>query len=31
MMLSEKISAEEAEKMGMIYKCFEDEKFTEST
>lgn len=28
MMLSEKISAEEAEKMGMIYKCFDDEKFS---
>lgn len=27
MMLSEKVSAEEAERMGMIYKCFDDEKF----
>jgi 2-(1,2-epoxy-1,2-dihydrophenyl)acetyl-CoA isomerase len=31
MMLSEKISAEDAERMGMIYRCFDDEKFIEST
>jgi 2-(1,2-epoxy-1,2-dihydrophenyl)acetyl-CoA isomerase len=30
MMLSEKISAEEAEKIGMIYKCIDDDKFAES-
>lgn len=28
MMLGEKVSAEEAEKMGMIYKCIPDEEFT---
>jgi len=27
MMLSEKITAEEAEKMGMIYKCYDDAQF----
>ena len=30
MMLGEKVSAEEAEKMGMIYKCIEDDKFAET-
>ena len=30
MMLSEKIMAEEAEKIGMIYKCYRDEEFTEA-
>ncbi len=30
MMLGDKISAEEAERMGMIYKCVEDEKFAET-
>ncbi len=30
MMLGEKISASEAEKTGMIYKCFEDSAFEES-
>jgi 2-(1,2-epoxy-1,2-dihydrophenyl)acetyl-CoA isomerase len=30
MMLNDKVSAEEAEKIGMIYKCFDDEKFTTS-
>ena len=31
MMLGEKISAEEAEKMGMIYKVFSDENFAEAS
>ena len=31
MMLGEKISAEEAEKMGMIYKVFSDESFAEAS
>lgn len=31
MMLGEKVSAEEAERMGMIYKWFEDEKFGEES
>jgi 2-(1,2-epoxy-1,2-dihydrophenyl)acetyl-CoA isomerase len=30
MMLGEKITAEEADRMGMIYKCVEDEKFNET-
>ena len=30
MMLGEKVSAEEAEKSGMIYKCFEDDEFSAS-
>ncbi len=30
MMLGEKVSAEEAEKLGMIYKFFEDDEFAES-
>jgi len=30
MMLGEKVSAEEAEKMGMIYKFFPDETFEEN-
>jgi 2-(1,2-epoxy-1,2-dihydrophenyl)acetyl-CoA isomerase len=30
MMLGEKVSAEEAEKMGMIYKFFPDETFAEN-
>lgn len=30
MMLGDKIPAEDAEKMGMIYKCVDDEKFTET-
>jgi len=30
MMLGEKVSAEEAEKLGMIYKFFSDETFTEN-
>lgn len=31
MMLGDKVSAEEAEQMGMIYKCFEDETFEEES
>lgn len=31
MMLGDKVSAEEAEKMGMIYKVFSDESFTEES
>ncbi len=31
MMLADKVSAEEAEKMGMIYKCFADEIFSEES
>lgn len=31
MMLGDKVSAEEAEQMGMIYKCFEDDAFMESS
>ena len=31
MMVGEKISAEEAEKMGMIYKVFSDESFAEAS
>lgn len=31
MMLGDKVSAEEAEQIGMIYKCFEDEDFAESS
>lgn len=31
MMLGDKVSAEEAEQMGMIYKCFEDEHFADSS
>jgi 2-(1,2-epoxy-1,2-dihydrophenyl)acetyl-CoA isomerase len=31
MMLGDRVSAEEAEKMGMIYKCLEDEQFAETT
>ena len=30
MMLGEKISAEEAERLGMIYKCFEDDEFSDN-
>lgn len=30
MMLGDKIPAEDAEKMGMIYKCVDDEKFSET-
>ena len=30
MMLGDKITAEEAEKMGMLYKCVEDEQFQET-
>ncbi len=30
MMLGEKVPAEEAEKMGMIYKCVEDDRFEET-
>ncbi len=30
MMLGDKVNAEEAERLGMIYKCFEDEQFIES-
>ncbi len=31
MMLGDKVSAEEAEKLGMLYKVFPDEEFTEAT
>ena len=31
MMLGERVSADDAEKMGMIYKCFEDSKFEEAS
>ncbi len=31
MMLGDKVSAEEAERMGMIYKVFEDEEFAEAS
>ena len=30
MMLGEKVSAEEAERLGMIYKCFEDDEFSDN-
>ncbi|HQZ78962.1 MAG TPA: enoyl-CoA hydratase-related protein, partial [Bacteroidia bacterium] len=29
MMMGDKITAEEADKMGMLYKCIDDDKFTE--
>ena len=31
MMLSEKITADEAEKMGMIYKCYNDDEFSSAS